>query len=374
MIHKRSIQYLSMFLGAIGVSVALVLPRANAASYQQLVEAARKEAATGPLTVWASNPRAEKTRQALFKAFRKKYNMPDLKVEWLLLHPRDGAPRLIAETRAGKSGPDIAFGSFTTMLEVAQEGIIKPFDYVGTFQGKLPNIQESSVDRVPKEMRGKWIAIYDATRSFNYYTKKIKLSDVPDMVEGLADPKWSRKFAMSNTGSSPWALFSLRWGEERTINILRKLQANKPIFKRGTPATTNACATGEALICLGSIHEGERLKAKGAPIEWKVYGVESPGDYIPVLPQGYTITDKAVRPNLGHLFAAWVSTIGVEIVEKMDFSTRVTRPGSYLNNLMKKRAPNAKVLAPFTEKEFQAHKKFSKKVRRIIATGGGRRR
>lgn len=68
--------------------------------FQELLAAAKKEAAEGTFTVWASNPRDEKTRQALFDTFRKKYRLEALKFEWLPLHPRDTATRIVAETRA----------------------------------------------------------------------------------------------------------------------------------------------------------------------------------------------------------------------------------------------------------------------------------
>ena len=366
MIHKRSIQYLSMFLGAIGVSVALALPQANAASFQQLLQAAREEATKGPLIVWASNPRGEKTRQALFKAFRKKYNLAGLEFDWLLLHPRDAAPRVIAETRAGKSGPDIFQGSGSTALGIKNEGMFEPFDFAGTFRGEFPGINEPAVDRVPKVLRGNWVMYYDATRSFNFNTKQIKLSEVPDSIEELAEPKWSRKFIIG--GSSPFDLFSKVWGEERTVNIVKKLIANRPIYKRGTPATVNAVAAGEAPIGFGSLHEGERLKAKGAPIEWKTYG-----KYIPVLAQGFAVTKNASHPNLARLFQAWIAMEGILIMEKRDFSTRITNKNSVLSKIIKKRVPNAEVLAPNNAKEFKFQHKMARKIRKMIATGRKRR-
>ena len=174
---------------------------------------------------------------------------------------------------------------------------------------------------------------------------------------------------MSNTGSSPWDLFVLRWGEDRTINAMKKVMSNKPIYKKGTPAVNNAVAAGEAPVGFGSIHEAERLKAKGAPVDWKTYGLEAPGDYIPVLPQGLLLTRKSQHKNLARLFIAWFAMDGIAIAEKLDFSFRVSHELSPLNKLIKERAPNAKVLAPVSRKEFEIHDQFGETASKIIAAG-----
>jgi len=55
------------------------------------------------------------------------------------------------------------------------------------------------------------------------------------------------------------------------------------------------------------------------------------------------------------------------IYEKMEFSTRVTRKGSFLNKLIQERAPNAKVLEPRSQKEFDAFEAFGDKLDKMIA-------
>src|ERR1700741_3446683 len=74
---------------------------AQSGRFQELVNAAKKEATSGALVIYASNPREEKTRQALFDAFKKKYGLPDFKFEWLELHPSVAVPRTITEIKAG---------------------------------------------------------------------------------------------------------------------------------------------------------------------------------------------------------------------------------------------------------------------------------
>jgi iron(III) transport system substrate-binding protein len=253
--------------------------------------------------------------------------------------------------------------SANTLLELDQAGFLEPFDWVGNFSSEFPDIKEAAVDRVPSELKGKWVVIYDATRSWVFNTQQLKLSEVPDSIEALTEPKWSRKFAMNASGGSPFDLFGLVWGEERTLAIVKKLMANRPIFKKGTPAVNNAVAGGEAPLGLGSIHETERLKSKGAPVEWKTYG-----EYIPVLSQGYSVTKKSPQPNLGRLFIAWLAMDGMKLYEELEYTTRATRKESALYKIIKERAPNAKLLEPSNEKEFKLYEAVNDKLEKLLAT------
>ena len=152
------------------------------------------------------------------------------------------------------------------------------------------------------------------------------------------------------------------------FSCLRGILANKPIFKRNVPPVVNAVAGGEAVVGLGSIHETERMKMKGAPVEWKTYG-----NYVPVTPLSYALTKNSPHQNLGRLFIAWFAAEGIRIFEKQEFSSRVTLEGSRMNALLKERAPNAKVLEPQNLQELRAYEAFSAKVVKIISTHATRR-
>ncbi len=345
---------------------------AQAVTFQDLLAAAKEEAARGDtFLVYASNPKTAKTRKALFDAFKKKYNLVNFKFEWLSLFPSRATTRIIAEARANKRGPSVFMSATSTSLTLNRQGLFETFDWVGTFAGEFPQIKEPAVDRVPPVLRGKVVIVYDGTRSLVYNTNMLKPEEVPDNFDGLVDPKWRRKFAMSGRGGSaaqPFNSFSLVWGEEKTLEILRKILANKPIFKRNVPPVINAVAGGEAVIGLGSIHETERMKMKGAPVEWKTYG-----NYVPVTTLNYTLTKNSPHPNLGRLFIAWFAAEGIKIFEEMEFSSRITFPGSRMAKLLKERAPNAKILEPVTLQDLAAYEAFSTKVVKIVSTlSGGR--
>jgi iron(III) transport system substrate-binding protein len=350
----------SQFLGLV-VSPA----RAQTGKFQELLQAARKEAARGDVfLVYASNPREEKTRQVLFDAFKKRFQM-DFRYDWLSLFPTPAVARIISEVNANRKGPSIFMGSVRATLDLDHAGLLETFDWLSAFGSEFPDIKEPAVDRVPMEMKGKWIAGYDGTRSLVYNTNLVKPSEVPNNFDGLVNPKWSRRFAMSGGAgvASPFDLFSLVWGEQKTLDVLEKLLTNKPIFKNNVPPVINAVAAGEAAIGLGSIHETERLKTKHAPVEWKTYG-----DYIPVVALGYALTKTSPHPNLGRLFLAWFVTDGMKIFEEMEFSSRITLKNSKLSQLLKEQAPNAKVLEPINLQQLDAFEAFSDKVTKIVST------
>jgi iron(III) transport system substrate-binding protein len=213
-------------------------------------------------------------------------------------------------------------------------------------------------------MKGMWVLTQDATRGFVYNTTMLKPAELPSEIEDLANPKWSRRFALGGT-TSPFDLFVLVWGEERTHDVVKKLLANKPIFVKGTPAVVNAVAAGQAPIGLGSIHDTERLKlTKGAPVEWKTYG-----NYLPVLGLGFAITTKAPHPNLARLFTAWFATEGAAIWENLEGITRVTREGSRLQELFKQRGLSITIVEPRNQREYELFESTRSKLETLVPTG-----
>jgi iron(III) transport system substrate-binding protein len=357
------------FLCVAIVGLAIVSARsplqAATPSFQNVVDAAKKEASRGgTFTVYALSPRDESTRKAVLDAFKKKYGLPDFRAEWLMLHQNVSVPRVLSEINAGRSGPDIFEPSINWALEAKRAGVLEPFDWLGTFGRELPGIKDAADQRVLQEMKGMWVLTQDATRGFVYNTTMLKPAELPSEIEDLANPKWSRRFALGGT-TSPFDLFVLVWGEERTHDVVKKLLANKPIFVKGTPAVVNAVAAGQAPIGLGSIHDTERLKlTKGAPVEWKTYG-----NYLPVLGLGFAITTKAPHPNLARLFTAWFATEGAAIWENLEGITRVTREGSRLQELFKQRGLSITIVEPRNQREYELFESTRSKLETLVPTG-----
>lgn len=59
------------------------------------------------------------------------------------------------------------------------------------------------------------------------------------------DPKWRGGFALNAIGGVPFDLLSLEPGAPEALGPVRRLLANRPILKNGTPAVGSAVTTGD---------------------------------------------------------------------------------------------------------------------------------
>lgn len=331
-------------------------------SFQQLLAAARDEAASGTFQVWALRPGQDETQRALLDAFQKKYDLKGFRYEWLTVHPSEGGPRLIAEARAGRSGASNGYGSVFKIRQLDEAGLLEVTDWVGLFGDTLPAIRDAAVDRVEfADLVGKGVVQSDVVRTFVFNTEQIKYDQVPTSFEELTDPRWSRKFVMS-AGGTPFELMATTWGEEPTVQMLRRLAANNPILKKQGSAPEESVAAGEAPIGLGNLNGTEELKAKGAPVNWKPIG-----DYLPSLVVYYSVLKNAPQPNLARLFVAWLVTEGAPITEKAEFQARFSDPQSNIGKLVKQRAPNGKPVSPTSEEALTAYTNIIKRAPDILA-------
>jgi ABC-type Fe3+ transport system substrate-binding protein len=83
-------------------------------------------------------------------------------------------------------------------------------------------------------------------------------------------------------------------------------------------------------------------------------------DTIPFNPLLATVPSQAKHPNAARLFAAWLSTEGMSIIEKMEFNNRITDPSSSLARTLKEQRPNATLAVPRTVQQMRDVSELSK--------------
>jgi iron(III) transport system substrate-binding protein len=335
----------------------------NAAAYQAVVDGARKE---GKLVVWITTPNLEPTQRALMEAFKKRFDMPNLETEWLPIHQRDAAARLSAEAKAGVVNADVIGGSSTTSGQPLQEGLITDFDWVGTFSTQFPGIKEAA-DRVQDDYKGKTLAHWDIIYAMGYNTEAIKAEAVPADMEELADPKWAGKFAMNSQAGSPYNLLALQTSPDAVAEMTKKLLANKPVLKNGSPAVVSSVVNGEVPLAIAYTSGIEAQKAKGAPVAWKPYT-----KYTPVLPLDLYVPKGAPHPNLGRLFSAWLVTEGMALQEEQEFIGRATDPNSRAAATIAKEAGGAPLLFPRTSPQQKVVDEADAKMGPVFSAAQGR--
>ena len=157
------------------------------------------------------------------------------------------------------------------------------------------------------------------------YNKKIlPANDVPKKWEDLLDPKWKGKLGVINSTHHWGRLAAGPWGEEKTIDFVKKLSAQQPILTRAGEMAQRLIL-GEVLVSAtlqdSQLHEA---KESGAPLVFaeQVQPVISPEYHVGVL-------KNAPHPNVGHLFVAYMASADVQSIwEKYTGHTSAYVPGT----------------------------------------------
>jgi len=103
-----------------------------------------------------------------------------------------------------------------------------------------------------------------------YNTKLVKPEDVPKSYEDLLRPRWSGNFGIEASDIIWFAAVAKAMGEERGLAYFQKLAAMKPQIRSGHTLMTELVAAGEIPVVLTLYNQAvDKLKERGAPIDWK---------------------------------------------------------------------------------------------------------
>lgn len=287
---------------AVGFAVGSACAQ-EAPTFDQVLEGAKKE---GKLIVWGSSPNKPETYQALFDAFNKRFGL-EIQAEYLPINGAKARPRIIAESAAGQPTVDIVTGESAdgTMLLV-QSGHIKPYPWQQVFGEKLGNI-ESSYFGVP-ELDGAALTYLDGMSGVAWNTGLIADADVPGTWDELADPKYSGQVGMNAFLLTPLDQTAYTRGTAPTLELAKKLLANKPRLENGTPAVAMAISAGMVPFGVSGYHHAMRAINNGEPVKFKFFS-----DIIPHSPLCLYVVEKAPNPNTARLFSAWFVTEGFKV-------------------------------------------------------------
>lgn len=313
--------------------------------FQTLIDGAKAE---GQLVVWLTTPALPRTHVALFEAFNKRFGL-SVKYEWLPMHPSRSLPRLATEAKGGRVPADV-LGSFTydDMLVLKDANLLKPYPWAQAVGKALPTINEPAERLIP-ESQGLGLAYFDQVFLLAWNKDQIKEADLPHKLTDLIDPKWKGRFVQNAVFGLPIDTLSVELGREGALALARKVLDNAPLLKLGSPAVAQAVTAGEAPVGIGTFLESDRATKLGRPLGYRLLE-----DYVPVMPLHVIVPESAPHPNAARLFAAWLVTEGVSIVNEMESGGRVTDPGSALAQLVSKRASSAQLVMPKTAAQVQS--------------------
>src|SRR5262245_52885468 len=203
-------------------SSATGAPAAASSEFQRVLEAAKKEAADGPLFVSITQPNQAGTYDALFAEFNKRFGL-NVRHEWQS-HQQDYYTRVIAEAQAGRRTPDVISGGLDSMVTLNDAGLLESYDWLGVFGQELPGIADP-YERTLSTLRGKSLAHFDVIYTIVYNTSALQANQVPRVLDDIANPQWDRKFAINFSGG-PIDTIGIAIGYDPAMDLARKVKAN----------------------------------------------------------------------------------------------------------------------------------------------------
>lgn len=307
------------FATATTLLVTTVAGPALSQSYDEVLAGAKAE---GKLFVLVSSPGKPETHDAPGKAFNARFGLNTV-IEWTPTSPVQTGTKLIAEQGGAGFADVIGAGGNQEMAVLAERGILKPYPWLETFGQQLPGLA-AAVEPVIADLRGSGLAISHNIYGLAWNKDLIAAEEVPDTYAGLLAPEWSGRFAVNAFSLNPVDYYAFALGEEATLEMASAILDNKPVLERGTGAVTRAVTVGQAPVGISSFHQAGREPNLG----FKVFS-----DHIALGILHIYVPENAPNPNTARLFAAWMASEGMAIVNQTEPMPRLG-DGSAADKLM----------------------------------------
>lgn len=256
----------------------------------QWIEGAKSE---GALTWWGITQPAEATQ--IVAEFNKAY--PFVKVEYWRGNAGDIASKLDAELMAGRISADVVLGGETLNYpRWAQMGLIEKYTEI------VPGLEKWH--KLSYDPEGYWAMAGGQVSVGQYNTNLVSAAEAPKNWEDVLDPKWKGQIGVAtDQGIDPWFTMALApggWGLEKTLDFLRKVAVQKPLFSKSPSESHALLVAGNVKILLnGFLRHVLQSQKKGAPVDW----VRNQ----PVIFSGPSLIlmKKGPHPNSARLFLEW---------------------------------------------------------------------
>lgn len=239
-------------LAAVCLFVSVFGSPARDTMAQPVVEAAKKE---GELVFYGTLELS--TSQKLAELFTKKY--PFIKVNVIRLGSERLAERVVIEGQAKSAKADVIHESEMDFYGLLKKGLIDSYD----------SPQRTAFRPQYKDDKGFWAINAETLNVIAYNTNLVKGADVPKSFSDLLASKWKGKILIDENESKWMAAAISAWGEEKTLDFLRKLAALDVKSIGGHSQMQTLLAAGDAsIVAISLVHGVELLKRRGAPVDW----------------------------------------------------------------------------------------------------------
>lgn len=242
-------------------------------------DAARRE---GEVVYYASMNLSE--ANALISEFEKRY--PFVKVKLQRSGSEKLLTRVLTEARAKKHFADVIQTVEFSMHIFNRSGLLARY---------IP--QANSFYPQDFKEEGFWTTVYYNAYVTAYNTRLVPTRIIPKVYDDLLDPRWKGKMMMEGTKAEWFAGMLQIMGAERGLKYMRDLAKQRPSPREGHELLAQLVAAGEGLLDINiPAASVERMKEKGAPIDWIALGAA------PVVMVGIGLAAQAAHPNAAKLF------------------------------------------------------------------------
>jgi len=252
---------------------------ARAASPDAILDTAKRE---GEVVFYASMNLAE--ANIMIAEFEKRY--PSIKVKLNRAGSEKLLTRLLTEARAKRVSADV--------IQTVEFSM-----HILTRSGVLARHISSNDSLYPKNFKeeGFWTTVYYNPYVTAYNTRLVAPRMVPKTYDDLLDPKWKGKLLMEGTKADWFAGMLQIMGQERGLKYMGQLARQEPMLREGHELLAQLVAAGEGFLDINiPASSVDRVKEKGAPIDWVALG-EAPAIMV-----GIGLASQATHINAAKLF------------------------------------------------------------------------
>lgn len=254
-----------------------------AATNDVIVEAARRE---GEVVYYASMNLAE--ANALIGEFERRY--PFIKVKLNRAGSERLLTRVLTEARARKSFADVIQTVEFSMHIFRRNGILARY---------IPQSNAAYPQEFKEE--GFWTTVYYNAYVTGYNTRLAPAGELPKKYDDLLNAKWKGRLMIEGTKADWFAGMLQILGQERGLKYMRALAKQQPSPREGHELLAQLVAAGEGVIDINiPASSVERMKERGAPIEWVALGP------VPAIMVGIGLSAQAAHPNAAKLFIEFI--------------------------------------------------------------------
>jgi iron(III) transport system substrate-binding protein len=250
-----------------------------AASTDAVLDAAKRE---GEIVFYASMNLAE--ANIMIAEFEKRY--PPIKVKLYRTGSEKLLTRVLTEARAKRVSADvIQTVEFSMHIFKRRDVLARHISQSDSFYPK--NFKEA----------GFWTTVYYNPYVTAYNTRLVAPRVLPKTYDDLLDPQWNGKMMMEGTKADWFAGMLQIMGQERGLKYMRALAKQQPTLREGHELLAQLVAAGEGLLDINiPASSVDRMKGKGAPIDWIALG-EAPAIMV-----GIGLASQAAHVNAARLF------------------------------------------------------------------------